>query len=128
MFSDLIALLEQLGYPVYDTDVTEANPKYPYYVVWGGEARPHVERPLSSRMLGVQDRIGITGAAGTCEGARMMIASARQILQPGGLPVRVAGYTLTLDDHQAATPDRDEVIAGTNRHPCFAVDIYTVEK
>lgn len=123
MFSELVVLLESLGWSVYDTDVPE-QPRYPYIVVWGGDARPHVESPLASKVLGVQDRVGVTYAAGTPQGARMVCVAAREVLQPQGFPVTVAGYTLKLADHQPAQVDRDVKMTATDRHPAYAVDIF----
>lgn len=127
MFSELIVLLGSLGWAVYDTDVPE-QPKYPYIVVWGGEARPHVESPLADKVLGVQDRVGVTCAAGTPQGARTVSAAAREVLQPQGFPVTVAGYTLKLTDHQPAQVDRDVKMTATDRHPAYAVDIFEVTR
>lgn len=127
MFSELISLLGVLDYQVYDTDVPE-QPEFPYIVVWGGDSRPHVESPLSSRILGVQDRLGVTCAAGTPEGARAVHRRVRGVLQPDGFPMLVGGFTVKLTDHQPAEVDRDERITGTNRHPAFTVDIYSVTR
>lgn len=127
MFSELIALLAPLGWKVYDTDVPE-SPTYPYIVVWGGEARPHTESPLSDKILGVQDRVGVTYAAGTTQGARIVNTAAREILQPRGYPVSVAGFTLKLTDHQPVDVDRDVKMTSTDRHPAFSVDIFTVTR
>lgn len=128
MFSELERLLAPLTYKIYDTDVHESSPKLPYIVLWGGNARPHEERPLTGRMVGVHDRLGVTTAAGTVAGARILHQRVRHILQPNGFPIIVAGFTLTLDDHQPPQVDRDEVIASTGRHPAFAVDIFRVTR
>ena len=127
MFSELVTLLKTLGWQVYDTDVPE-QPKYPYMVVWGDDSRPHVETPLSDRMLGVQDRVGVTYAAGTPEGVRLLVSAGREVLQPGGYPLSLAGFTLKLTDHQQVDVDRDVVIAGSNRHPAFSVDIFALTR
>ena len=127
MFSELIALLAGLGYQVYDTDVPE-QPVFPYVVVWGGDSRPHVEAPLSDKILGVQDRIGVTCAAGTPEGARIAHRRVREVMQPLGFPRVVGGFTLKLTDHQPVEVDRQETIIGTNRHPAYTVDIYSVRR
>lgn len=127
MFSDLTALLETLGYEVYDTDVP-VTPRFPYIVVWGGEANPHREQPLTSRADGVQDRLGVTCAAGTPEGARIVHRRTREVLQPGGRPREVGGYWVKIQDHQPVEVDRDETITGTNRHPAYCVDIYSVQR
>lgn len=127
MFSELVASLEPLGYQVYDSDVPE-QPEFPYIVVWGGDARPHVESPLSDRILGVQDRVGVTCAAGTPEGARIVHRLVRGILQPNGFPMLVGGFTLKLTDHQPVEIDRQETITGTNRHPAYTVDLYSASR
>lgn len=127
MFSELKSLIESLGYTVYDTDVPE-TPKYPYVVLWGDNSRPHVESPLANSILGVQDRLGVTCAAGTPAGVRIVQPKVRALLQPGGFPSAVGGFTLKLTDHQPPEVDRDEVITGTNRHPAYSVDIYTVTR
>lgn len=127
MFSDLIDLISGLGMRVYDTDVP-TTPEFPYVVVWGGHANPHPEQPLTSRADGVWDRIGVTCAAGTPEGARIVHARVRNVLQPGGFPLDVGGYWVKITDHQPVQVDRDETITGTNRHPAFCVDIYSIQK
>lgn len=127
MLSDLTGALEPLGYTVYDTDVPE-QPTFPYIVVWGGESRPHVESPLSDRILGVDDRVGVTIAAGTPEGVRIAHERTRSVLQPGGFPIEVDGFILKLIDHMPVEVDRKEYITGTNRHPAFCVDIYKALK
>lgn len=127
MFSELVSLLSALGWKVYDTDVPE-QPQFPYIVVWGDDSRPHVETPLSDKILGVQDRVGVTYAAGTPSGVRTVAAAAREVLQPGGFPLTVSGFTLKLTDHQQVDVDRDVVMTGTNRHPAFSVDIFSVSR
>ena len=126
-FSDLLDLIRTLGYQVYDTDVPE-TPKLPYIVAWGGTANPHSEQPVSSRADGVSDRVGVTCAAGTPEGARIVHQRVRHLLQPGGFPTEVGGFLVKIRDHQAVQVDRDETITGTNRHPAYAVDIYSVQR
>lgn len=128
MFSELKTALKTLGYKVYDTDVTESSPKFPYIVVWGDHNRPHVESPLSSKILGVQDRLGVTCAAATAEGARMLHGMVRAILQPNGYPATVAGFVLKLSDHQPPQVDRDETLATSGSHPVYTVDIYDVTR
>lgn len=127
MFSELVALLSTLGWQVYDTDVPD-TPKFPYIVVWGGGSRPHVEAPLSSKIMGVQDRLGVTYAAGTPEGARIVSAAARTVLQPSGYPLWLNGFRLKLTDHQQVQVDADVKLSSTDRHPAFAVDIFEVTK
>lgn len=127
MFSELVSLLSGLGYRVYDSDVPE-QPEFPYIVVWGGDARPHIEAPLASQIMGVQDRVGVTCAAGTPEGARIVHRLTRGLLQPGGFPKMVGGFMLKLTDHQPVEVDRQETITGTNRHPAFTVDIYSASR
>ena len=126
-FSDLLDLIRTLGYQVYDTDVPE-TPKFPYIVAWGGTANPHSEQPVSSRADGVSDRVGVTCAAGTPEGARIVHQRVRQLLQPGGFPTEIGGFLVKIRDHQAVQVDRGEMITGTNRHPAYAVDIYSVQR
>lgn len=127
MFSDLINTLKPLGYTVYDTDVPE-QPEYPYIVVWGGHARPHLEQAVSGQIVGVDDLIRVTYAAALPEAARLAMSRARQLLQPGGFPSMIGGYMFKLTDHQPVQVDRDESIIGTNRHPSFAVDVFRVTK
>ena len=128
MFSDLIALLETLGYDVYDTDVTESSPNFPYLLVWGGNSNPHPEQNLGSQSDGVSDWCGVTVAAGTAAGVRTVHEQVRDLIQPNGFPLELAGYTLKIREHQRTQVDRDEVITNTNRHPAFCVDIYDVTK
>ena len=128
MFSDLIELLETLGYDVYDTDVTESSPKFPYLLVWGGDSNPHQEQNLGSQADGVADWCGVTVAAGTAAGVRIVHKQVRDLLQPSGFPSTVGGCTLKIREHQRTQVDRDETITGTNRHPAFCVDIYDVTK
>ncbi len=128
MFSELIATLRTLGYQVYDTDVTDASPAFPYILVWGGDSRPHAEQNLGSQADGVSDRVGVTVAAGTAAGVRIVHQQVRSLLQPNGFPIQVAGFTLKIRDHQPTQVDRDEVITGSGRHPAFCVDIYDVTK
>lgn len=126
MFSELEALLSPVC-RVYDTDVPE-SPKFPYIVAWGGNANPHPEQSVASRIDGVLDRVGVTVAAGTPAGARIVHSRVREVLQPGGFPLDIAGFTLKLVDHQPVQVDRQETITGTNRHPAYCVDIYQVAK
>lgn len=126
MFSELEDLLSPIC-RVYDTDVPE-TPRFPYIVLWGGNASPHPEQSVASRIDGVLDRVGVTVAAGTPEGARIVHQRARQVLQPGGFPLDIGGFTLKLVDHQPVQVDRQETIIGTNRHPAYCVDIYQVAK
>lgn len=128
MFSELVSLLGSLGYKVYDTDVTDASPVFPYILVWGGDANPHREQNLGSQADGVSDRVGVTVAAGTAAGVRILHKQVRDLLQPSGFPIEVAGYMVKIRDHQPTQVDRDETITGTNRHPAFCVDIYDVTK
>ena len=65
MFSELATLLRTLGHKVYDTDVTDSSPDYPYILVWGGSSNPHPEQNLGSQVAGVSDWCGVTIAAGT---------------------------------------------------------------
>lgn len=127
MFSELTEALQATGYAVYDTDVPE-TPALPYVVVWGGAAAPHGERCLADRMIGVRDRLGITTAAGTPEGARIAHQRVRAIVQPDGFPASFGGFQVRLTDHQPVQVDRAEKITGTNRHPAYCVDIFVVEK
>lgn len=126
-FSSLLGLLGPLGYQVYDTDVPEA-PTLPYIVVWGGVANPHGEQPLSSRADGVSDRLGVTIAAGTPEGVRIVHSRVRGVLQPDGFPTEVGGYWVKIQDHDPVQVDRGETIIGTDRHPAYCVDIYSVQR
>lgn len=127
MFSDLIALLSTLGYKVYDTDVPD-TPTLPYLLVWGGDANPNREQPLSSRADGVSDRVGVTVVAGTPAGVRTVHKQARALLQPDGYPITLGGYTLKIRDHQPTQVDRDVKLTNTDRHPAFCVDLYSVTK
>ena len=128
MFSELATLLRSLGHKVYDTDVTDSSPAYPYILVWGGNSNPHPEQNLGSQVDGVSDWCGVTIAAGTVAGVRILLNDVRNILQPNGFPIEVAGHVLKLREHQRPQVDRDETITNTNRHPAFCVDIYDVTK
>lgn len=128
MFSELVSLLGSLGYKVYDTDVTDSSPAFPYILVWGGDARPHMEQNLGSQADGVSDRVGVTVAAGTAAGVRTVHRQVRDLLQPNGFPLTVGGFHMKIRDHQPTQVDRDETITGTNRHPAFCVDLYDVTK
>mgnify|MGYP005982688843 CR=1 FL=1 len=127
LFEAIRNLLAPTGYTVYDTEVP-TTPTYPYVVVWGGIAAPHPEQSIASDIGGVRDRLGVTVAAGTPTGARISHAAVRALLQPGGFPIRLAGFRLKLTDHQGVQVDRGESIIETNRHPAYAVDIFRVEK
>lgn len=127
MFSDLVSLLATLGYEVYDTDVTD-TPKFPYILVWGGDAGPHGEQNLGSQADGVWDRVGVTVAAGTPAGVRTVHKRVRALLQPEGFPIDLGGFVLKIRDHQPTQVDRDVKITNTDRHPAFCVDLYTVTK
>lgn len=128
MFSELLSLLGSLGYKVYDTDVTESSPAFPYILVWGGDSNPHREQNLGSQADGVADWCGVTIAAGTAAGVRIVHKQVRDLLQPNGFPIEIAGFRVKIREHQRTQVDRDETITGTNRHPAFCVDIYDVTK
>lgn len=127
LFRELVALLESTGYQVYDTDVP-VTPTFPYIIVWGGVANPHVEESLDAFNDGVQDRVGVTVAAGTPAGVRLVHSEVSALLRPGGYPLTIAGYQLKHRDHNPVQVDRDEVLAGTNRHPAYCVDNYDVAR
>lgn len=123
----VLALLSPIR-PAYFVTVPTGHPSA-YFTVWGSGGAPD-ERVLSGDADGLSTTLGVTSVAATPEGVLTIQRQARAVLSPNGGSVQLVTPAwlawLRLSDSRPVDVDRDATIEGTDLHPAFGVDVYTV--
>ena len=122
------AALSGLGPDIHDTEAKPIEPKktltFPYLLLWGTNGTASLETLAGSADLA--DRLGVTMVAGTADGVRQLAQEVRPILDGGKWTASGRHVETHLWDSQAIDTDDDVTIPGTNTHPAYGVDIYTL--
>lgn len=127
-FAAVKAALGSLGVDVHDTEALPVYPKtaltFPYVVLWGSNGTASAESLAGASDL--SDRLGVTVVAGAAAGVRDLTQDVRAVLDGGEWSITGRHVETHLWDSRAIQVDTDVTIPGTNTHPAYGVDIYTL--
>lgn len=113
---ELVAALETLGFPVYDTDATGASLQLedlPYLLVFGTEGDPSGQRSLYGAES--TDEITVRHVGASAQQVRIAAKRTRTLLGNA----RIAGVSYILDEAREVVTDTSVYLTGTQRHPVF---------
>ena len=121
---EIIAALEGLGWPVWDTDATGADLKKPYILLLSSDGRPAAETVLCGG--GTADDLRVRHVATRPDAVRIMMRRTRTVLQGK----RFLSGDSVIDSHFDGTTsiqfDPDVTIPEKGTHPFFADEEYTL--
>lgn len=130
MNSHLAAIKTRLAPLGYLTHLYSAPTVTAQYLVISGPAWDTDPEPGNTASDSFATGLLITAVTGTPEGVPIMLSRVRNQLSPGPaathleVPGRSAWISWTRSEFVQI--DRDELIEGTNLHPAFGVDTYTL--
>lgn len=119
------AALSGLPYEVYDTDVTDPRPAFPYVLLWGSGGVPS-EFSLTGA-VDLADRLGVTTVALDADAVRAAQARVRSALDGLATSTSSRRLWLRLADSRPFEVDREVTDTATNRQPIFGADLYRLD-
>lgn len=112
------------GIATYDTDVTDANPPFPYVLVTAPGVNDRVQVTLGQARF-IRDYVNVTCVGETVEQARWCMERVRPALDEATVELPGALAVMRFRHGQPVSVDRSVRLAG-GAHPAYAVDLYAV--
>lgn len=120
------AVLREAGFRVHLVEVSEANPVFPYVVVWTRQFVPESVSLGDERSV-LESSVMVTMTADTVRNALTLQGKVRDVLDGARLSVPGrAVEPLRLNYEVPCATDKDVTLPGTGRHPAFCVDSWRI--